>query len=72
MTYDLFHSFLYSRGFYGTFLNHRKRKEGSSLQQLTKGYPLRNKLWSKQFTAVISATLLLSWAFYALMPTLPI
>jgi MFS family permease len=33
---------------------------------------LRNKLWSKQFTAVISATLLLAWAFYALMPTLPI
>jgi MFS family permease len=33
---------------------------------------LRNRLWSKQFTAVISATLLLAWAFYALMPTLPV
>lgn len=33
---------------------------------------MQNKLWSKEFTAIISATLLMAWAFYALMPTLPI
>jgi len=33
---------------------------------------VQSRLWSKQFIAVISATLLLAWAFYALMPTLPI
>jgi len=33
---------------------------------------MQEKLWSKEFTAIISATVLLAWAFYALMPTLPV
>ena len=31
-----------------------------------------NRLWSKEFTALASANLLLAWSFYALIPTLPI
>ncbi|OPY81637.1 MAG: drug efflux system protein MdtG [Syntrophorhabdus sp. PtaU1.Bin153] len=33
---------------------------------------MQKKLWSKEFTAVTSSNLLMAWAFYALMPTLPI
>jgi len=33
---------------------------------------MQQKLWSKEFTAVASANLLMAWAFYSLMPTLPI
>ncbi len=32
----------------------------------------QKKLWSKEFTAMIVSTLFMSWAFYALLPTLPI
>jgi MFS family permease len=33
---------------------------------------MQNRLWSKEFTALILSTLLMAWAFYALLPTLPI
>jgi MFS family permease len=33
---------------------------------------MQKKLWSKEFTAIASSNLLMAWAFYALMPTLPI
>jgi MFS family permease len=33
---------------------------------------MQEKLWSKRFAAIVSSNLLMAWAFYALMPTLPI
>lgn len=33
---------------------------------------MQEKLWSKRFTAITSTNLLMAWAFYSLMPTLPI
>ncbi len=33
---------------------------------------MQEKLWSKSFTAITSTNLLMAWAFYSLMPTLPI
>ncbi len=33
---------------------------------------MREKLWSKQFTAIIASSLLMAWAFFAVMPTLPV
>ncbi len=33
---------------------------------------METKLWSKEFVAIASSTLLIAWAFYALIPTLPI
>jgi len=33
---------------------------------------MEKKLWSKEFMAIVASNLLMAWAFYALMPTLPI
>lgn len=33
---------------------------------------LKTKLWSKQFIAISSSSLFLAWAFYAMLPTLPL
>jgi len=33
---------------------------------------MRDRLWSREFTAIASSNLLLAWSFYALIPTLPI
>jgi MFS family permease len=30
------------------------------------------KIWSREFTAIVSSNLLLAWAFYSIVPTLPI
>ena len=33
---------------------------------------MHKKLWSKEFIAIIASSLFMAWAFYALMPTLPL
>lgn len=33
---------------------------------------MKERLWSRQFTAIASSNLLLAWAFYTFIPTLPI